>query len=81
MRLGEVGVIGHHADVRREDDARQVSLVRARMRQALGGVGGARPEADRALRIGQEDGEGGAPGTGADDPDLVGHAAENISGC
>ena len=79
MRLRQVGVIGHDAEVGREDDAGQVSLVRAAMRQALRGLRRVRPQADRALRIGQEDGQRGAPGAGADDADLIGHAAEDIS--
>ena len=34
VRLGEIGVIGHDAEVRREDDPGQVSLVGALVRQA-----------------------------------------------
>ena len=36
MRLGEVGVIGRDAKVRREDDAGQISVVRALVGELLG---------------------------------------------
>ena len=80
MRLAEMVVIGHDAQVRREGHSGQVALVRARVGQALGAVDGVGPQADRALRIGQEDGESGSPGACADDSDLVGHVAEDSSG-
>ena len=79
MRLGEVGVIGRDAEIRREDDAGQISVVRALVGELLGRLGRMRPEADRALRIGQEHGQGRAPRARTDDADLIGHAAEDIS--
>ena len=80
MWLGEIGVIGHHADTWREGDAGEVSLVRAGMREALRSVRRSRPQADRPLCIGEEDGQGGAPRTRPENSDLVGHAAEDSSG-
>ncbi len=73
--LGEVGVIGHDAKVGREDDAGEVPLVRALVRQLLRRLARVGPEADRPLRVGEEHGKGGSPGAGADDADLIGHVA------
>src|SRR5687767_6253215 len=73
MRLGQVRVIGHDADVGWEDDPRQVSVVRSRLRQPLPRLGRMGAQAHWALGIGEEDRQGGAPGAGADDPDLVAH--------
>ena len=78
MRLGEIGRIGD-AQVRREDDPGQVALVGPLVRQALSRLGRVRPQAHRTLGIGEEHRERRAPGARTEDPDLVGHAREDIS--
>jgi hypothetical protein len=56
VRLGEIALIGHDAKVGRKDHAGEVSVVRTRVREPLSVLGCMGPEADGALRLGEQNG-------------------------